>query len=539
MQCLQRLCKTKMYIIAALVFCLSLSGCTSPAEFTEDSSSQSESPSAAEVRFPDYVYDPENAGYSVGNYAAVREDGYYLVINRVLHFFDIRQDILFPLCTKVSCLHKDQTCDGYIYDFSKSTGYNGWSSNACDNRIYYDGGNLYTVGVHSDKGRVLFRYDKDYHEREEIVWLEDYKNAPFIRCIQDSILFHSGYVYYVTWLYQEDKVSEPEYETEFTAWRCRPDQKTEPEKLFSFECMTTAELRGVRTCAFNGGIYYFIEHEKHYRIPDEELKEGDLPYQVTGASARIYRYDEKNEQEELIWSYAGDRTVSLFEAEGAIPSNRVFTTPLTCGDSLVNEEGDYIYFAGYPERYEQGLMPTSISMVNLESREGKVLYQTPYMWIEQLRTDGKYYYFKECGKKHTYVTAIDREGNLIRRYEMPLDEAFIESERKREQSLREMLAQAKTEEERAGIQEALERLLTEEGDPGSLRLLVTDGRYITLGSYGGSPVYKNLSSRVPGFSRSRLSFEVDDGIGVIDTEAFISGKDVEIRQIYERMEVFN
>ena len=530
----------KIAHIAVVIILLFLSGCTSPAEFTTDPVSQSESPSEAAVLFPDYVYDPDAARYYSGNYAVSNEDGYYLVINRVLHFFDIRQDTLFPLCTKASCLHRDQTCDGYVYDFSKSARndlyVNGWSANARDGRIYYNQDHLYTVGVHPDKGIVLFRYNKDYHEQEEIVWLEDYRNAPFIRCIQDSLLFHSGYVYYVTWLYQEDKAAGLEYETEFTAWRYRLDQKTEPEKLFVFEFGKTAAQRSVRTCAFNGGIYYFIEHESQYIIPDAELKEGDLPYQVTAASARIYRYDEKNEQEELIWSYAGDQTVGLFEAEGAIPSNRTFSTPMYSGDSVVNAEGDYAYLAGYPERYEQGLMPTSISMVNLESREGKVLYQTPYMWIEQLRTDGKYYYFKECGKKHIYVTAIDREGNLIRRYEMPLDEAFIESERKREQSLREMLAQANTEEERAGIQEALERLLTEEGDPGSLRLLVTDGRYITLGSYGGSPVYKNLSSRVPCFSQSRLSFEVDDGIGLIDTEAFISGKDVEIRQIYERME---
>ena len=137
----KRICtisRTIIFILAAL-----LAGCVSPAEFIIDSASQSESSSETAVHFSDYVYDPESAGYYTGTHAAVREDGYYLVINRVLYFFDIQLDTLFPLCTKASCLHKDQTCDGYIYDFSKSTGYNGWSSNARDNRIYYDGGNRY------------------------------------------------------------------------------------------------------------------------------------------------------------------------------------------------------------------------------------------------------------------------------------------------------------------------------------------------------------------------------------------------------------
>ena len=63
-----------------------------------------------------------------------------------------------------------------------------------------------------------------------------------------------------------------------------------------------------------------------------------------------------------------------------------------------------------------------------------------------------------------------------------------------------------------------------------LRLLATDGRYIILGGFSGSSVYKNLSSGAP----NNTLGSPDDGIGVIDAEDFISGKDMEIRQIYER-----
>ena len=176
------------------------------------------------------------------------------------------------------------------------------------------------------------------------------------------------------------------------------------------------------------------------------------------------------------------------------------------GDCLVNEEGDYVYLAGYPEVYEGNLTPTSISMVNLKTGEGKVLYETPYQRIEQLISDGRYYYFIEIAKGYTYLTAIDRAGNLIRRYEMPLDETFIEGMETRKLPRGEWMS-------------------------GWLRLLVTDGRYITLGGYGSS-IYKNLSSKV---THKSLKL-VDEGIGVIDAEDFLRGKDIEIRQIYERMD---
>ena len=63
-----------------------------------------------------------------------------------------------------------------------------------------------------------------------------------------------------------------------------------------------------------------------------------------------------------------------------------------------------------------------------------------------------------------------------------------------------------------------------------MRLLVTDGRYITLGGYTMS-VFKNLSSGSR--AETRIFGNPEIGIGMIDADDFISGKDVKIRQIYE------
>ena len=118
--------------------------------------------------------------------------------------------------------------------------------------------------------------------------------------------------------------------------------------------------------------------------------------------------------------------MSLFVEDGAIPRNIQLDVYFTGGgDYLVNKEGDYVYLAGYPEGDEESMRPTGIASVNLKTGEGKVLYETPYMYIQQLKSDGEYYYLIEIAKGYTYLTAIDRDGNLVRRYEMPLDEAFI------------------------------------------------------------------------------------------------------------------
>ena len=498
----------KPLIIIFTVCCFLLSGCVSPAEFSTDPASQAESSSENAARFPDYVYDPESAEYYSGTYAAVREDGYYLLINSILHFYDIQSDTLFPLCTKASCLHKDKTCDAYCYqerDNDSEYYKNGWAANAYNYWIVYYRDHLYTIGYHPGKGYALFQYSRDFTQQKEMVWLEDFEKAPSVRYIYHSLFFHDQYFYYVTYLYQEDKVQEIEYETVFTVWRVDLEGEEEAEELFTFNGANSAS-QGIRTCGIGDEVYFIIEQESQYFVPEEERKTGDSPIQVSGGSGKVFRYDEKKNYAELVWSYSGDQMVSLFEAEGAIPRNMYSGDYYlnAAGDYLVNEEGDYVYLAGYPEVYEGNLTPTSISMVNLKTGEGKVLYETPYQRIEQLISDGRYYYFIEIAKGYTYLTAIDRAGNLIRRYEMPLDETFIEGMETR-------------------------KLPRGEWTSGWLRLLVTDGRYITLGGYGGS-IYKNLSSRVTNMSLKL----VDEGIGVIDADDFLNGKKVEIRQIYER-----
>ena len=243
-----------------------------------------------------------------------------------------------------------------------------------------------------------------------------------------------------------------------------------------------------------------IEYPKTYYfdLSEEELENGENPWQIEGSYRRIYRYNEKDGVE-LIWSYDGAEIVSPFEAEGALPKN-VYSK-----DYLINQEGDYIYFSGESDWGDSA----SISAVNLQTREGRILYETPYDCIKQLRSDGSNYYFIEFGEGPTFLTAIDKEGNLLRRYEIPYTEDFIKLMENNKVPEGEWARQA--------------------GD--KVRLLVTDGRYIVLGGYYDN-YYQGLSS-----TRDDYDFfnsNVDEGIGMINTEDFLNGKDIEIRQVYDR-----
>ncbi len=499
----------KAYYSFVFVLCFCLLGCIGPEDFTVDSTFQSESFFENVTRFPDYEFDPESSLEHTRSCAASCEAGYYLSINNILHFYDVQSDTLFPLCTKESCRHIDETCDAYIFDWtSSSISYgkttNGWCANAVDYKIYYNNDRLYMISAHPDNGLVLFQYSQYFTEQREIVWLEDYQNEPKTMYEHGTLLFFQGYIYYITYLFDAEKAwGNTEYRTIYTVWKAKLEEKAKPEKLFSFDCLFK-QFNNFRIGAANDKVYFIIEYESMLYTSDGESKE--LNQQVTEAIGEVYSYDDKEGQAKLIWSYNGDHAVNLFESEGAMPRAR---TGLGC-NYLITLGGDYVYFANDDD---QGYFGTSLAVVNLKTREGKTLYRTPYDMIEQLSSDGDYYYFLEYGKGETYLTAIDKNGNLKRRYEFPFDEEYIRGQEKR-----------KIPREEWGI-----GML-------NLQLLVTDGRYITLVGRD-SNLFENLTSWQD-YNPMKWA-RIDNVIGIIDAEDFLSGKEVEIRQIYKRAEVYN
>ena len=515
MRKLTNLGRIKFFIAFALIFCLSLPGCVSPAEFTEKPSVQSESPSAAEVRFPDYVYDPENAWHA---YRANAENGYYLSLNYSLYFYDIQSDLLFPLCTKASCLHKDETCDAYIYN-RKNWGFNGegedfvddWTSNAVDGKIFYYREHLYMISCNPSRGYALFQYSPEFTDQRQIAWVSDFEAEPRVLPFLGTVSLRHGYAYYLTYLYDiETAWAKPDYQTSCTAWRVKLEENAEPEELFSFDFpigfSTTLSLE-----VSDDKVYVIAEHYMlSGRIVKDENGEDVNAAEFAGAFERVYRYDVKERKEELLWSYEGEQPVNLFESEGAIP--RVISLGYSF---IISDKGDYVYLAGCPEYEGDHWFTKKIASVNLETREGKTLYETPYNSLNQLRSDGQYYYFIEEGKGQTFLTAIDKEGNLVRRYEIPFDEKY-----------------KKWQEEHGWPRENW--ATAEEGL--TLQLKAADSRYIVLCAYDNA--FQNLSSSMEGYDFHKYNGPITEGIGVINTEDFLSGKDVEIRQIYERTDPF-
>ena len=501
----------------AVIFALAafLAGCINPTEFTSSPPSPGESSTESAVRFPDYVYDQEASQDSYGTRAAVQEKGYYLLANSILYFHDVQSDLLFPLCTKESCRHKDETCNAYIGEqISQIDDGKGnvvveyGAEEAAGDMIWYYRDHLYMVAYDPDAGYALMQYGPEFTEQKIITWLSDFEAEPWNMLNitwtdLGTILFHGGYAYYLTYEWDVEKAkATPEYETVYTAWRVRLEEKAEAEELFSFEDRWCGS-QAYRIGALQDDIYFVIGHLKNHYIPEDEQKDGETAWTTTGSRRLIYRYNE-NDGAELIWSYDGADIVSPFEAEGAMPRNT------WSRDYLITREGDYVYFTGEAEKLS--IYSTGIAVVNLATKKGRMLYETPYDWIEQLRSDGSHYYFIEVGKSKTFLTAIDKEGNLLRRYELPYCEEFFER-----------MERSKIPEEEWGW-----------SGSENLSFLAADGRYIVLEGFAYNS-FQGLTSHANG---GPLTGRVDEGIGVINIEDFLSGKDVEIRQIYERTDPF-
>ena len=106
-----------------------------------------------------------------------------------------------------------------------------------------------------------------------------------------------------------------------------------------------------------------------------------------------------------------------------------------------------------------------------------------------------------------FLTAIDPEGKLLRRYEIPYTDT-------------------------------LQRAIKEQGlSPneipiGDLRLLLADQRYLAISSMNSPDHYRDLSAitYVPVINGV---MDCTNGIGLIKTEDFLNGKEIEVNRLFE------
>ena len=482
-------------IAVTILLCISFSGCINPDSFTTVSteetgtfctSSAQESASARNM-FPDWKYDEDMAQTFSQRRAAVTENGYYFEAGHILYYYDIEEGEAFPLCTKESCLHQDKKCDAYVTAHSYE---NGRVVVTCDHymliphnqRLY-----MFSRDEHGDL--YLDEYMPNFTEKKRLSCLTDYTGTPRIMAMGlESMLEHAGYYYYLTAEYDEEKVSNNDYAARFTLCRIKLEKNARPEELYSFNyvldySVTLLDASGAHLFALDDDIYCVASSYYRAFSKDNTIQQ------------RVIRYNEKDGAE-LIWEYTGDDYKGLLNA--AVPP------PASIYNAFLQENGDLVYISADPVTGKGGLYS-----VNLISGEGQVLYQCPHKYIAAVSSDGNYYYIIEVDDGETFLVAVDRDGTEVRRHQFEFTEAYQEQIENR------------------GIRK-------EECVSGGILFMVTDGRYIMIwagDSTGDGGVYQNLSTDKP-LSREAWDDGACTGVGLIATDDFVGGKDVEIRQIY-------
>ena len=327
-------------------------------------------------KFEDYVFDAETAQLSYRDRCAVAEEGYYFIANHILYYYDIRTDAMFPLCTKESCAHRDKNCNAYVYWADGEMG--SWVSN-CD---YYDlvtyEGSLIMFSRDDKWDLYACRYQYDFAQRKQLGRLTRSTAEPRILAVGlPSTLVNKGWLYYVSFVYDTEKMQNQECDTLFTLCRVRLEEGAVPEELYTFDFPVDYDLQnaseyGVQVLPYQDDIYCVAAFGQRVYQTENQVQQ------------RIIRYNEETGAE-LIWSYTGDERVNFFGSEGE--------GPLLIYPAVLNENGELMYMTGEDAEYHSSAV--EVSKVNLISHESQVIYRTPYRWIEQLSTDGKNYYFLE------------------------------------------------------------------------------------------------------------------------------------------------
>ena len=399
------------------------------------------------------------------------------------------------LCNKESCRHADSHCRAYVYQQWLNDPKAGeWAINCDFFKILAYEDQLYMLTKKDNVECYLCRYDRDYTNEERIACLSQAEADPRVLVVEESasLIYHDSF-YYLTFEIDDETAFKQGCDTTFALWRVKLKKGASPEKLYSFRF--PADYNGFWTMgggsAFrilqSGGDIYCIAAVQYRDAPERNQTE-----------QRVIRYND-SDGPTLLWEYSGNEKVNFMGAEGEDPA--------FASDSLMDDAHVLYYICEERQPHTGG---KTIRSVNLNTGESKEIYRNPDSVLSEFSTDGAHFYFFEGLKSslwRKFLTAIDRQGTVIRRYAFEYIDEKESAVRKAEET---------------GTEPELQSL-----NQSDLKFLVTDSRFLVIGAYDYND-YKDFQLR-QGADPKWLSA----GIGLILTEDFLDGKDVEIQQIYE------
>ena len=409
--------------------------------------------------FKDYVYDQVKSMDLVVDSMAIAEDGYYFIWEGVLFFYDFDSDISIPMCSRAECSHKTQGCDGFIGKMDYNT-----NIFVCENNevLLYDG-YLYMVERTKENISNLCRYNGNLNDKVIIAQLASlYGERPSLCTTHGSYKIVDGYFYYIMCDVDIDTMEANKYMFKYNCMRVKLEEKATPEKLGDFmfpgDYGIGVFLNSVSVLSCGKDVYFIAGGTNRFFEKDNPMQ-----YYVT-------KYSNENKKFEVLASYVGNKDYNAWSIiSGFIPSV----------NNMYMDDDATIYTIG-----NDGTNNNIIAF-NYSNNSSKVIYKG----CNSFAFDGEYFYtFLRASDTYPYLTAIDKEGNIVRQYKFDVLDSFRKKMQER------------------GFPEA-------QWEKGDFRIKGIDGRYIMI--HGLTETSKNY------------------GVTLINREQFLSGVDFEIKTIYE------
>lgn len=462
--------------------CLLFAGCSNVGSYEEEESKES--------LFSDYQYDQERVQSLVEyrNRLTIGPTGYYYIVNNILYYYDIDNDINTPLCSRTECSHNSSGCDAYVY--ASSTTSENKDANCVGNAIFYYNNHIYMI-ERSGYETYIIQYDTNFNNKEKLLTLTSGR-LNFLGTYGEghSFAMHDGYMYYYAVINADENHADKDYMGTVSCCRVKLEKGAEPEILGQFEYGTDYDYWGgysTKVAVSSDNVFFLAGAT--YRWYG---KSNNVQY-------RVAVYDTKTNTYNMLFSYTSETAEDAWGKDTGIVKD---FEGVVCVDTDNN-----IYLETNVDD------KAGVLKVNLITGYSKVIYNSSYEMINSMLCDGNYIYFIEAdiGDKMSRVMVIDKEGTVIAAKEFNYYNQYIE-----------FMKELRPDDKEFGLPTNLE-----------INIRCVDNRYIVIvnKSDGLQGLSSGNYSSGNYFSSSRTYPIV--GVGIIDKSDFLSGKDCEIKQIYQ------
>lgn len=450
-------------------------------------------------QFESYIYDQERAQIlSYNSHMAISDKGYYYISNNILHFYNVESTINSPMCSRVDCEHKDTECDAYVYSSSAS---GELSCNCLDGRVLYYEEHLYLIERNTDSEFYLCRYNSNFNDKEVITRLASFEDEQSMVINANTGVIQEGYLYYYVSIVDKE-YAQKDYMATFLCKRVKLEKDAIPETLGEFEfpgdyAMKVGDSNGLGILVAGDNVYFVAGGTARYYTTNNPVQ-----YRVT-------RYNSVSGAFECIWSYEGNETKDILgEDTGTV-------TQFSGGNRMYIDEAGRLYLVTSSDGARKNIIGFGSYDISAE-----IIYTTEHDELQDIYFNGEYFCFIETDiGKASYITVIDREGNIKVSRELEYAEEYLAIYKSYKEQFPE------------------DNVIMPVADYHNMVICGMDERNILLECYQYADVFKGMTSTdiTTAHVAEKDSFFEGNlimGIGMLNWEELISGERTDIKQIY-------